>query len=71
MSVLVSDKPQRAIDYPVARKSKSSDLVIFFTSPCTGVVLVSNGARQVGEYARGLSDSESEHWYPVEVTIRG
>ena len=71
MSVLVSDKPQRAIDYPVARKSKFSDLVILFNSPHTGVVLISNCNWQVGEYAIELTDSEGEYWYPVEVTIHG
>lgn len=72
MSIEVNTPKTPEFEYPIARKSKYTNLVALFYGPVSAVVIQPTATSERIGYRGGVWDHhESDCWEPVEVTIKG
>jgi hypothetical protein len=60
MSIKEIPTPQREIDFPVARKSKSSPLTVLFTTRSQGLVIKAGENFKYGQFFKDWSDFDDD-----------
>lgn len=67
--IVKNEKEVKPIEFPVLMQSEATGIVILFTSPKVGTILVGNDAHDIGEYGDDWSDASRHPWKPFECKI--